>query len=128
MEVTMIAAGIAALVLLIWASVKLNAYSEVTYGYTPIGWGTILWAMVSYVLLVAGFFIFKEDPANQTMAVILGSAASIALFWRIASQSSVEVAIGAIVLLAILGLLVFLILLAASGGRDRDDYYYYYDD
>jgi len=124
MEVTRLALSIALLVFLVWASKRINRHSEERYGYTPIGFPTIILAMIPYVLLIAGFFFFTDDPANQTMSIILGVTAVIGLFWWIEQHSSFSVALGSIVILMIFGILMFIVIMLASG-RDSD---YYYDD
>ncbi len=114
---------LAALLLLVWVAKTINRRSEENYGYTPISFATISLAMIPYALLIAGFFIFTNDPSNQMMSVILGAAAVMGLFWWIERHSSFAVALGSIVVLMISGILmlVFIILLS---GRDGDTYYY----
>jgi len=124
MEVTRLALSFALLVFLVWASKRINRHSEEHYGYTPIGFATIFLAMIPYALLIAGFFFFTEDPANQLMSIILGVATVIGLFWWIESHSSFWVALESIVILLIAGILMFIVIILASG-RDSD---YYYDD
>jgi hypothetical protein len=36
------------------ASIKLNAYSERTYGYEPINIGTIAFGFIPFILIIAG--------------------------------------------------------------------------
>ena len=124
MEVTRLALAFALLVLLVWVSKVINRHSEENYAYTPIGFSTIILAMIPYALLIAGFFFFTEDPTNQQMSIILGVAAVIGLFLWIARHSSFYVALGAIVILLIAGILMFIVIMLASG---RDDSYYYDD-
>jgi len=124
MEVTYMALILALLVLLVWVSKTINRYSEENYYYTPIGFATISLAMIPYALLIAGFFLFTEDPMNQLMSIILGVTAIIGLFWWIEHHSSFYVALGSIVILMIAGLLMVVFVLLSSGGSSDDDYYY----
>jgi drug/metabolite transporter (DMT)-like permease len=124
MEVTALAVSFALLGFLVWSSKRINRYSEAHYGYTPIGLGTLFLAMIPYVLLIVGFFFFREDPSNQTMAIVLGVASAIGLFWWIESHSSFLVVLGSIIILPIAGITMFAVILPASG-RDNS---YYYDD
>jgi len=122
MEVAGLALSIALLVFLVWASKRINRHSEEHYGYTPIGFATIILAMIPYVLLIAGFFFFQEDPANQMMSIVLGTASIIGLFWWIEQHSSFGVALGSIGILLIAGIAMFIVIILAS---DRDADYYY---
>lgn len=123
MEIIRLALAFALLVFLVWLSKRINRYSEEHYAYTPIGFSTIFLAMIPYVLLIAGFFIFTEDPTNQLMSIILAVVAIIGLFWWIEQHSSYYVALGSIVILLIAGILMFVVIMLASG-RSSDDYYY----
>jgi len=125
MEVTRLALAFALLVFLVWTSKRINRHSEEHYGYTPIGFSTVFLAMIPYALLIAGFFFFTEDPANQTMSLILGITAVIGLFWWIESHSSFWVALGSMVILMIFGIFMFIVIILASG---RDNSCYYYED
>lgn len=124
MEVSIVAGVIAAILLIIWLSKRLNEYSIREYGYAPIGMGTILLGMIPYVLIIAGFIFLKEDSNNLFMAIIFASASIIGLFLWISHHASAPVAAAAIVLLMLIGLPMLLLLLASS---ERDDDYYYYD-
>jgi len=124
MEVAMIAAVLGAIVLLVWLSKKLNAYSEEEFGYTPIGFGTIFLGMIPYVLIVAGIIFAKSGSENLPIAVGLAILSTGGLYAWIASRSSQAVALGATVLLLLIGLPALLLLFGASG---RNDDYYYYD-
>jgi hypothetical protein len=121
MEVTRLALSFVLLVFLVWASKRINRHSEEYYGYTPIGFSTIFLAMIPYVLLIAGFFFFTDDPTNQIMSIILGVASVIGLFWWIESHSSFAVALGSIVILLIAGIAMLVVILLLSG-RDGDYY------
>ena len=127
MEVVIFALALGFLVLIVWSSKRLNRYSETYYGYTPISLSTIALAMIPYVLLVAGFVFFKEDPTNKLMAVIIGTGTIIGLFWWLEHHSSFFVALGAIVILLVAGIVMFIVLILLFN-RDNDNYYYYHDD
>ena len=124
MEVIILAGSLAFLVFIVWLSKTINRYSEEHYDYAPIGFSTIFLVMIPYALLIAGFFIFTEDPTNQLLSVVFGVAAVIGLFWWIEQHSSFYVALGSIGILLIAGILMFVVIMLASG-RDSD---YYYDD
>ncbi len=126
MEVTIIAAIIGVIVLVVWLSKKLNAHSIMTYGYQPIGIATVFLAMIPYVLLGAGLFFKQSDPANLEWAITFAVISVIGLFKWIKMHSDTQVALGATLLLLIAGLPALLLLLMLAS-RDGDNCYYYDD-
>lgn len=126
MEVMIVAAVLGAIVLVVWLSRKLNAYSIEEYGYQPIGFATIFLAMIPYVLIVAGVIFKDNDPANMEWAVTFAVMSVIGIFKWIARHSDSKVALGATVLLLITGLPALLLLISLMS-RDGDNYYYYDD-
>lgn len=122
MEITVIAGVIAFIVFLVWISMKLNTYSLDTYGYAPIGLGTIVLGTIPYILIIAGYLFEDADPVNLQMALIFAGLSIVGLFYWIANKSSWRVAMGAMIILLVVGLPVLLILFLS-----RDDGYYYYD-
>jgi len=123
MEISIVAGAIALIVFLVWLSKKLNFYSMETYHYAPIGLGTIVLGMIPFILIIAGFILQDKSPENLQMALLFASLSIMGLFGWIANQSSWKVALGAIVILLIVGLPSLLVLFLS--GSDED--YYYYD-
>jgi hypothetical protein len=78
--------------------------------------------MIPYILLIAGFFFFTEDPMNRMMSVILAAATLMGLFWWVEQHSSFWVALGTIGILMMAGIGMIALILIRSGGDD--DYCY----
>ena len=116
----MLAASLAFLVLVVWASKRLNHYSEIMYGYTPIGLATIGLSMIPYVLLIAGLSLKANDPMNLTYAIAFAGLSVLGIFIWIVKQSSVGVAFLATLMLMIAGLPAVLFLFFSN----RNDGYY----
>lgn len=113
-----------------WSVGALNRYSEEQYRYTPITFGKSAIVTLPLALICLGVFGWQEIEqidAGVTVLVAFSSASLIlvALFWRIASKSSVGVAASALVVLVInatlilaaIGVSLFLALLRSESRR-----------
>lgn len=122
MEISIIAGIIASVVLLVWLSKKLNSHSFEKYGYRPIGLGTIILGMIPYILVIVGLFLKDTNLDNLQMAIVFAGLSELSLFGWIAYRSSWKVALGALIILLLVGLPALLVLIFSD---NRDDYYYY---
>lgn len=120
MEITLIAIGLLFVAGLIYGGIKLNTYSEQKYQYMPINFLTILAMTIPFILLICGFFIFKEN-GNQILSVIFAIISAGLVFVNIQKKTDDEIALGATVILLFAGLA--LVLLAAGSSKRDDDYY-----
>ena len=118
MTVILVSIGIVAIILFAIASIKLNAYSERTYGYEPINIGTIAFGVIPFVLIFAGQAGAHNGEAGSLELGIFFALISVGvLIWWIAKKTSIEVAIGASFIIIIISLVLLLIILGLADNR-----------
>jgi len=113
-SVALILGVVAVLVML---GVQLNRYSEWHYDYSPINLATVGLVLIPYILLVIGFIMTDDDPEQLRMALYYAGGSLILLFGWLIYRSSFWVAVGAVILLLIIGAPALLWLLF-SGDRE----------
>lgn len=121
MEMIYLALGLGGLVLLIWSAFKLNEYSEINYGYTPIGIANILLMFIPIILIIVGFLVYKTD-LHKMLAVVFSIVSIIGIWYKIYRNSDASVASGAIFLLVLISAILFALMFANSRNNR------YYDD
>ena len=131
MTVVWVIVGMIAIVAFGFASIKLNVYSEREYGYEPINAGTILFGFIPFVILIAGQF---GEHNGENGSLKLGIFFSLILLgilvWWLAQRTSIEVAIGASLMIVTISLALFVIIILFAMGSEatRNNGYYYHDD
>ena len=100
---------------------KINAYAEATYHYKPFSIGNFMAVLPGYALAIAGFmFTESSDPMNSIIMYVACAAYAIFLLVRLATRTSLGIALYSITLMAIgwLPILIFLFL-RMSPGQDK---------
>lgn len=109
-----------------FALFKLNAYSEITYGYTPVNMENILLGFIPWIIILAG--IFGENHGEKDsliLGIFFAAIAAIFIFKGVAKKTSVGVAIATVIIAMTLNVVMFLL---ALGEEQRRNSNYYYDD
>ena len=126
MTVFLVVLGLVVIAIFTFAVFKLNAYSEVTYGYTPINMENILLGFIPWIIIIAG--IFGENHGEKyslTLGIFFAAVAAIYIFKEVARKTSIGVAIATVVIAMTLNVAMFLLALAEEQRRNSN---YYYDD
>lgn len=122
MQITIIFIGILFIVGLVFFGMKLNNYSEEKYDYRPINIFNAGIMMTPFILIICGFFFFKNNEMNLYLAIIFSLILMIGNFIYIKTKTDLNVALGAIFILVFAGLLLLLLLFGSS--RNNDEYYH----
>ena len=122
MQITIIFIGILFIVGLVYFGMKLNNYSEEKYDYRPINIFNAGIMMTPFILIICGYYFFKHNEINLYLAIIFSLILIVGNFIYIKTKTDLNVALGAIFILAFAGLLLLLLLFGRS--RNNDEYYH----
>ena len=131
MIVMWIVCGIVVIAAFGYSSIKLNVYSEQQYGYEPINSGTILFGFIPFIILFAGQF---GEHNGENGSLLIGAFFALilvgALVWWLAQKTSIELAVGASLMIVTISLALFVIIILFAMGSEasRNNDYYYDDD
>lgn len=131
MTVMWVIFGIGAILVFGFSSIKLNVYSEKEYGYEPINAGTILFGFIPFIILIAGQFgEYNGENGSFQLGIFFSLILVGILAWWIAQKTSIEVAIGASLMIVTISLALFVIIILFAMGSEasRNNNYYYDDD
>ena len=122
MQITIIFIGILFIVGLVYFGMKLNNYSEEKYDYRPKNIFNAGIMMTPFILIICGYYFFKHNEINLYLAIIFSLILIVGNFIYIKTKTDLNVALGAIFILAFAGLLLLLLLFGSS--RNNDEYYH----
>ncbi len=110
----------------VYGVIKLNAYSEVTYGYTPVNMINILLGFIPWAIIVAGIYGENHGEADSlALGIFFAAIAAIFIFRGVAKKTSVSIAIATVFFVMTINIAI---LLLAMGEEARRTNNYYYDD
>ena len=110
----------------VYTVIKLNAYSEETYGYTPINMTNILLGFVPWIIILAGIYGENHGEVDSlVLGIFFAVIAAIFIFRGVAKQTSVGVAIATVLIIMTINIVIILFAMGREAARNND---YYYDD
>lgn len=126
MTVFVVILGLAILGGFIFGVLKLNAYSEETYSYTPVNMTNILLGFIPWAIIVAGIYGENHGEVDSlALGIFFATIAAIFIFRGVAKQTSVGIAIATVFFVMTINVVILLLAMGKEASRTNN---YYYDD
>ncbi len=111
----------------IFAVIKLNAYSEMAYGYTPVNMGNIFLGFIPWIIILGGMYGESHGEVDSlVLGIFFATIAAVIIFRSVAKKTSVGVAIATVLIIMTINVVIVLFAMGREASRNND--YYYYDD
>jgi len=109
----------------VYGVIKLNAYSEVTYGYTPVNIINILLGFIPWAIIVAGIYGENHgEVGSLALGIFFAVIAAIFIFRGVAKKTSVGIAIVTVFFVMTINIAILLLAMGEEARRTNN----YYDD
>jgi len=126
MTVMWIVFGLIIIAGFVFAVIKLNAYSEITYGYRPVNMENILLGFIPWIIIFGGMYGENHGEVDSlVLGIFFATIAAVIIFRGVAKKTSVGVAIATVLIAMTINVVIILF---AMGEEQRRNNNYYYDD